>query len=77
MFQLSLFVGKKDDTSRAEIISVTITPNQPKKGDKVEISFKFLMSMLNKLLILYVLIYFLLHRGRDNIWPSSCDPQLW
>ena len=51
MFHLSLFAGKKDDTSRAEIISVTITPNQPKKGDKVKISFNFLMSMFNKLLV--------------------------
>ena len=77
MFHLSLFTGKKSDTSRGQIISIIISPDQPKKGDTVNITFNLMISMLNKLLILYVLIYFSLHRGRDNLWPSSCDPYLW
>lgn len=52
MFHLSLFAGKKSDASRAEIISVTVSPDQPKKGDNVEITFKLMISMLNKLLTL-------------------------
>ena len=51
MFHLSLLAGKKDDTSRGEIISITFTPDPPKKGDKVKISFNFLISTFNKLLV--------------------------
>lgn len=74
MFHLSLFAGKKSDASRAQIVSVIVRPEEPKKGDTVNITFNLMISMLNKLLILYVLIYFSLHRGRGNLWPSSCDP---